>query len=133
MYKLLERGGGEVIWAMPERKHSFLHEVFPKGGLPSRKVTKLCPLPPPSIYLRFATVGKMRVINTIFFFQGEIHQYFMLNDHFLEINSDFSCYFPPGISTIIQGSLPLFRPNAPPPLNNVNKAICIATWSNAEP
>ena len=21
--------GGEVIWAMPERKHSFLHEVFP--------------------------------------------------------------------------------------------------------
>ena len=31
MYKLPERrgGGGEVIWAMPERKHSFLHEVFP--------------------------------------------------------------------------------------------------------
>ena len=27
------RGGGrEVIWAMPERKHSFLHEVFPKLG-----------------------------------------------------------------------------------------------------
>ena len=28
MYKLPERGGGggEVIWAMPERKHSFLHE-----------------------------------------------------------------------------------------------------------
>ena len=23
-------GGGEVIWAMPERKHSFLNEVFPK-------------------------------------------------------------------------------------------------------
>ena len=23
------RGGGEVIWAMPERKHSFLNEVFP--------------------------------------------------------------------------------------------------------
>ena len=22
-------GGGEVIWAMPERKHSFLKEVFP--------------------------------------------------------------------------------------------------------
>ena len=22
-------GGGEVIWAMPERKHSFLEEVFP--------------------------------------------------------------------------------------------------------
>ena len=22
--------GDEVIWAMPERKHSFLHEVFPK-------------------------------------------------------------------------------------------------------
>ena len=22
--------GGEVIWAMPERKHSFLNEVFPK-------------------------------------------------------------------------------------------------------
>ena len=22
-------GGGEVIWAMPERKHSFLNEVFP--------------------------------------------------------------------------------------------------------
>ena len=21
--------GGEVIWAMPERKHSFLNEVFP--------------------------------------------------------------------------------------------------------
>ena len=33
MYKLPERrgGGGEVIWAMPERKHSFLKEVFPKG------------------------------------------------------------------------------------------------------
>ena len=32
MYKLPERGGGggEVIWAMPERKHSFLKEVFPK-------------------------------------------------------------------------------------------------------
>ena len=33
MYKLPERrggGGGEVIWAMPERKHSFLNEVFPK-------------------------------------------------------------------------------------------------------
>ena len=32
MYKLPERrgGGGEEIWAMPERKHSFLHEVFPK-------------------------------------------------------------------------------------------------------
>ena len=31
MYKLPERGGGggEVIWAMPERKHSFFHEVFP--------------------------------------------------------------------------------------------------------
>ena len=30
MYTLPERrGGGEVIWAMPERKHSFLHEVFP--------------------------------------------------------------------------------------------------------
>ena len=25
-------GGGEVIWAMPERKHSFLHEVFPNVG-----------------------------------------------------------------------------------------------------
>ena len=25
------RGGGEVIRAMPERKHSFLKEVFPKG------------------------------------------------------------------------------------------------------
>ena len=25
-----EGGGGEVIWAMPERKHSFLKEVFPK-------------------------------------------------------------------------------------------------------
>ena len=25
-----KEGGGEVIWAMPERKHSFLHEVFPK-------------------------------------------------------------------------------------------------------
>ena len=25
-----EKGrGGEVIWAMPERKHSFLNEVFP--------------------------------------------------------------------------------------------------------
>ena len=23
-------GGGEVIWAMPERKHSFFMEVFPK-------------------------------------------------------------------------------------------------------
>ena len=35
MYKLPEGrgggggGGGGVIWAMPERKHSFLHEVFP--------------------------------------------------------------------------------------------------------
>ena len=34
MYKLPERRGGggrggEVIWAMPERKHSFLNEVFP--------------------------------------------------------------------------------------------------------
>ena len=28
MYKLPKRRG-EVIWAMPERKHSFLHEVFP--------------------------------------------------------------------------------------------------------
>ena len=24
--------GGEVIRAMPERKHSFLHEVFPEVG-----------------------------------------------------------------------------------------------------
>ena len=32
MFKMSERrGGGEVIWAMPERKHSFLHEVFPNG------------------------------------------------------------------------------------------------------
>ena len=23
------RGGEEVIWAMPERKHFFFHEVFP--------------------------------------------------------------------------------------------------------
>ena len=32
MYKLPERrgGGGEVIRAMPERKHLFLYEVFPK-------------------------------------------------------------------------------------------------------
>ena len=32
MYKLPEmgEGGGEVIWAMPERKHSFFKEVFPK-------------------------------------------------------------------------------------------------------
>ena len=29
MYKLPERGGG----AMPERKHSFLKEVFPKRKL----------------------------------------------------------------------------------------------------
>ena len=32
MYKLPERrggGGGEGIWAMPERKHFFFHEVFP--------------------------------------------------------------------------------------------------------
>ena len=31
MYKLPEKGGGggEVIRAMPERKHSFLQEVFP--------------------------------------------------------------------------------------------------------
>ena len=28
MYKLPERRG-EVIWAMPERKHFFLKEVFP--------------------------------------------------------------------------------------------------------
>ena len=26
--------GGEVIWAMPERKHFFFHEVFPKCYLP---------------------------------------------------------------------------------------------------
>ena len=25
-----KRGRGEVIWAMPERKHSFFREVFPK-------------------------------------------------------------------------------------------------------
>ena len=38
MYKLPERrgrGGGEVIWAMPERKHSFLNEVFPYLSVPS--------------------------------------------------------------------------------------------------
>ena len=29
-----EGEGGEVIWAMPERKHSFLNEVFPNGGFP---------------------------------------------------------------------------------------------------
>ena len=32
MYKLPERrggGGGGGIWAMPERKHFFFHEVFP--------------------------------------------------------------------------------------------------------
>ena len=29
MYKLPEKGGGEVIRTMPERKHSFLQEVFP--------------------------------------------------------------------------------------------------------
>ena len=33
MYKLPERGGagrgGDEIWAMPERKHSFFQEVFP--------------------------------------------------------------------------------------------------------
>ena len=35
MYKLPERGGGgeEVIWAMPERKHSFLKEVFPNSEI----------------------------------------------------------------------------------------------------
>ena len=37
MYKLPERrgggGGGEVIWAMPERKHLFLYEVFPNVTL----------------------------------------------------------------------------------------------------
>ena len=35
MYKLPERGGareGEVIRAMPERKHSFFQEVFPYTG-----------------------------------------------------------------------------------------------------
>ena len=36
MYKLPERrggrGGGEEIWAMPERKHSFFQEVFPKAN-----------------------------------------------------------------------------------------------------
>ena len=34
MYKLPERrgGGGEEIWGRPERKHSFLNEVFPKVG-----------------------------------------------------------------------------------------------------
>ena len=28
-------GGGEVIWAMPERKHSFSNEVFPYISKPS--------------------------------------------------------------------------------------------------
>ena len=35
MYKLPKRRGGgeggEVIWAMPERKHSFSNEVFPNS------------------------------------------------------------------------------------------------------
>ena len=35
LYNLPELGGGggveEVIWAMPERKHSFLQEVFPNN------------------------------------------------------------------------------------------------------
>ena len=37
MYKLPERRGGgwggEVIWAMPERKHLFLKEVFPYADI----------------------------------------------------------------------------------------------------
>ena len=39
MYKLPERrgggggGGAEVIWAMPERKHLFLNEVFPNDDV----------------------------------------------------------------------------------------------------
>ena len=33
MYKLPERRGGGVIWAMPERKHSFFQEVFPKFSI----------------------------------------------------------------------------------------------------
>ena len=37
MYKLPEMGGGgwgrEVIRAMPERKHSFFKEVFPKSKI----------------------------------------------------------------------------------------------------
>ena len=43
MYKLPERRGGGVIWAMPERKHSFLHEVFPKHDpqTPKHNPTKL--------------------------------------------------------------------------------------------
>ena len=37
MYKLPEMGwgGGEVIRAMPERKHSFFQEVFPNGHQPT--------------------------------------------------------------------------------------------------
>ena len=34
MYKLPERrGGGGVIRAMPERKHSFFQEVFPNENI----------------------------------------------------------------------------------------------------
>ena len=45
MYKLRERrggggrGGGEVIWAMTERKHLFLKEVFP---YPSSQISYFC-------------------------------------------------------------------------------------------
>ena len=46
MYKLPERGGGgggEVIWAMPERKHSFLKEVFPFISSDNHIIIKIIP------------------------------------------------------------------------------------------
>ena len=47
MYKLPERrgGGGEVIWAMPERKHSFLNEVFPYSCRSFEQMFCRAPLP----------------------------------------------------------------------------------------
>ena len=41
MYKLPEMGGGGVIWAMPERKHSFFKEVFPNSDRSSFYVMML--------------------------------------------------------------------------------------------
>ena len=41
MYKLPEMGGGEVIRAMPERKHSFFQEVFPYSKVSRNRKTTI--------------------------------------------------------------------------------------------